>query len=38
MRRGEATTSQTRGTGGHGVMIANVAMRDGGAGRWDVAV
>jgi hypothetical protein len=35
--RGNATTSQTRGTGGHGATRGNGAMRVGDAGRWEAA-
>jgi hypothetical protein len=37
-RRGNGTTSWTRGTGGHGAMRGNGAMRGRGAGRWEAAV
>jgi hypothetical protein len=34
---GDVTTSQTRGTGGHGVTIGDGMMRGGDAGRWEAA-
>jgi hypothetical protein len=34
---GDATTSRTRGTGGHGMTRGNGAMRGGDAGRWEAA-
>jgi hypothetical protein len=34
---GDATTSWTRGTGGHCTMRGNGAMRGGDAGRWEAA-
>jgi hypothetical protein len=34
---GNVITSQTRGTGGHGAMRVNGAMRGGDAGRWEAA-
>ncbi len=34
---GDTTTSQARGTGGHGVTRGNGAMRGGDAGRWEAA-
>ncbi len=37
VRRGNATASPTRGTGGHGTMRGNGAMRGGDAGRWEAA-
>ncbi len=37
VRRGNVTTSQTRGTGGHDTMRGNGRMRFGDAGRWEVA-
>ncbi len=38
MRKGDATTSRTRGTRGHGVMRGNGTMRGGDTGRWEAAV
>ncbi len=37
VRRGDATTSQTRGTRGHGAIQGNGTMRGGDAGRWEAA-
>jgi hypothetical protein len=37
LRRGDATTSQTRGTRSNVVMRGDGAMRGGGAGRWGAA-
>jgi hypothetical protein len=38
VRRGDATTIQTRGTGGHGAMRGNGAMRGRDARRLEAAV
>ncbi len=37
VRRGNATTSQTRGTGGHGAMRGDGGMRGRDAGRLEAA-